>query len=68
MIKFDKLWIKMKEEKITQYKLINVYNVSPAQITRLKRNSNVNTHTLNRLCQILNCKIEDICEYIPDEE
>ena len=68
MIQFDKLWIKMKEQNVTQYKLINTYNVSPAQITRLKRNSNVNTHTLNRLCEILNCRIEDICEYIPDEE
>jgi len=46
--------------------LIKDYNMSPAQITRLKRNHNINTHTISRLCQILDCRIEDICEYIED--
>jgi len=66
MISFDKLWGIMKEKNITQYKLIKDYNMSPAQITRLKRNHNINTHTISRLCQILDCRIEDICEYIED--
>lgn len=66
MITFDKLWATMQEKGITQYKLIHVYGMSPAQITRLKRNSNINTYTINRLCEILDCKIEDICEYKPD--
>ena len=63
MIIFDKLWNTMKKKNITQYKLINTYGMSPAQITRLKRNSNVNTHTISMLCEILDCRIEDICEY-----
>lgn len=66
MIVFDKLWSTMKEKNITQYKLIKDYGMSPAQITRLKRNSNVNTHTISMLCKILDCEIEDICEYIKD--
>ncbi|MGN1412769.1 MAG: helix-turn-helix domain-containing protein, partial [Anaerovoracaceae bacterium] len=61
MITFDKLWATMQEKGITQYKLIHVYGMSPAQITRLKKNSNINTYTINRLCEILDCKIEDIC-------
>lgn len=63
MIVFDKLWITMKEKGVSQYKLIKDYGFSPAQITRLKRNHNINTHTINRLCEILSCNIEDICEY-----
>ncbi|MCI9596277.1 MAG: helix-turn-helix transcriptional regulator [Firmicutes bacterium] len=63
MIVFDRLWETMKEKNISQYKLINTYGVSPGQITRLKRNSNINTYTLNRLCKILDCGIEDIMEY-----
>lgn len=63
MIVFDRLWETMKEKNITQYKLIKAYGVSPGQITRLKRNSNINTYTLNRLCDILDCDIEDIMEY-----
>lgn len=63
MIVFDKLWTTMKEKDISQYKLIKDYGISPAQITRLKRNANINTHTINVLCEILDCSIEDICEY-----
>ena len=66
MITFDRLWSTMKEKNVTQYKLIHDYGFSPAQITRLKRNNNINTYTVNRLCKILDCKIEDICEYIED--
>lgn len=63
MIVFDRLWKLMEKRNITQYKLIHTYNVSPAQITRLKRNQNINTHTINMLCEILNCSVEDIMEY-----
>lgn len=67
MIVYDRLWETMKKKGITQYKLIHHYGMSPAQITRLKRNANVNTHTLNILCEILKCSVEDIMEFIPSE-
>ena len=67
MISFDRLWMTMKEKGITQYYLTAKVGISPSQITRLKRNQNVNTYTINRLCTILDCKIEDICEFIPEE-
>ncbi len=66
MIKFDKLWETMKERGISQYKLINEYNVSAGQLTRLRSNANVNTHTLSMLCKILDCRLEDIAEYVDD--
>lgn len=68
MIKFDKLWLTMKEKGISQYALINKYNVSPAQITRLKRNESVSTNTIENFCQILECDISDIMELVIDEE
>lgn len=67
MISFDKLWITMKEKNISQYKLIKDYKVSTGQLDRLRKNGNVNTFTLDQLCKILNCKLEDIAEYIEDE-
>ncbi len=67
MIKYDKLWITMKEKGITQYALINVYNVSPAQITRLKRNQSVSTNTIENFCRILSCDITDVMELVDDE-
>lgn len=63
MIVFDRLWKTMKEKGVTQYKLITYYGISPSQITRLKRNANINTHTVNMLCEILDCRVEDIMEF-----
>ena len=63
MIIYDKLWETMKEERITQYALIKKHNISPAQITRLKRNESVSTHTIDIFCDILDCKVEDIMEH-----
>ena len=68
MIVYDRLWTTMKEKGITQYKLINYYGINPSQITRLKRNANVNPHTINMLCDILECDIMDIMEYIPEKQ
>jgi DNA-binding Xre family transcriptional regulator len=68
MIVYNKLWQILKDRGISQYKLINEYKISSSRLDRLRKNENVNTYTLNTLCKILNCKIEDIAEYIPDEE
>ena len=66
MIVYDKLWQTMKEKGISQYALIKQYKISPAQITRLKRNESVSTHTIDVFCKILRCNVGDIMEYIED--
>ena len=68
MISFDNLWNVMKEKGISQYTLIKKYHVSPAQITRLKRNESVSTNTIEMFCKILDCEVGDIMKYIKDEE
>ena len=67
MIVYDKLWNTMKEKGVTQYALIRTYKISPAQITRLKRNESVSTHTINTFCKILDCEVSDIMEYIKED-
>ena len=67
MISYEKLWVAMKKRGITQYALIKKYGISPAQITRLKRNESVSTHTIEVFCKILDCGVEDVMEYIQDE-
>ena len=67
MISYDNLWNVMKEKGVSQYALIKKYRVSPAQITRLKRNESVSTHTIEMFCKILDCRVEDIMEYVRDE-
>ena len=66
MISYQRLWETMRKRRITQYALINVYYVSPGQITRLKRNESVNTHTIYMFSRILDCRVEEVMEYIPN--
>ena len=66
MITFERLWETLKKREISQYKLIKEYKIRTGQLDRLRKNGNVNTYTLNQLCKILNCKLEDIAEYIDD--
>ena len=68
MISFEKLWDTMKEKGISQYALIKKYGVSPAQITRLKRDESVSTHTIEMFCEILDCRVEYIMEYKKNAE
>ena len=68
MIKYDPLWQTLKAKNISQYQLIKDYGIDKAQLQRLRQNMVVKTIILNRLCQILDCRIEDIMEYVPDDK
>lgn len=67
LIVYYKLWETMKQKGITQYALIKKYNISTGQLDRLRKNENVSTHTLDLLCKIMKCKLEDIAEFINDD-
>ena len=67
MIKFDKLWETMKQKGISTYQLREQCGIDSKTVRRLKANDNIETKTLNKLCIALNCKLEDIAEYVKDE-
>ena len=66
MIKFDKLWEVMNHKGITTYQLREKSGIDSKTIRRLKANDNMETKTLNKLCAALDCRLEDIAEYVPD--
>lgn len=66
MISFEPLWNTMKIKGISQYTLIKDYGFSSGQLDRLRKNANVNSYTINRLCNILDCRVEDICTFYKD--
>lgn len=66
MIVYKKLWKKMKEMGITQYRL-HKEGISNSTIARLKRDQAVSTETIDRLCRLLMCDVGDIMEYRDNE-
>lgn len=67
MIKYDRLWVTMKEKGVTQYDLYTKYNVNRSQLDRLRHNKNVQINTIDKLCNILHCNVEDIAEHVQDD-
>lgn len=65
MISYDRLWDTMQKKGISQYKLVKEYGFSSGQLDRLRKNENISTFTINKLCKILDCNIQDIAEYKP---
>lgn len=49
------------------YTLTNKHHMSNSTLHRLKHNKDISTKTLNDLCRILNCNIQDIIQYIPSD-
>lgn len=66
MIRYDLLWETMKKRGISQYKLLKDYHFSEGQLSRLRKNENISTYTLDTLCKILDCKIEDVAVYLEE--
>lgn len=64
MIIYDPFWKTIKEKGISTYTLIQKHNISSSTINRLRKNQGISTLTINDLCRILNCRVEDILEYV----
>ena len=68
MIRFDKLWALMEQKGISTYYLREHCGIDSKTIRRLRANENTETKTLSKLCAVLDCRLEDIAEYISDEK
>jgi len=66
MISYKPFYDTINKKGITTYKLIKDYNISRSLIDRLKHNKPLTTVTIDDLCKILDCKVEDILVYIKE--
>lgn len=68
MIDYSPFWQTLSQSDENWYTLTNKHHLSNSTMHRLKHNLNISTSTLNDLCRILDCSIEQIIRYIPSEE
>lgn len=67
MITFEPFWRTLKEKNITVYELLEKRKFSHGTYDSIKKNKNVTLNTIDQLCKMLDCRIEDIVEYKMDE-
>jgi len=60
VVSYAPLWVTMKERNVSAYALVKKYNINDYTLTRMRRGEHVSTRTLEDLCQILNCKVQDV--------
>jgi len=68
VIIFEKLWSVMDKKGISTYQLREKCGIDSKTVRRLRANDNMETKTLDKLCAVLDCRLEDIAEYVPDEK
>ncbi|HFI0037094.1 TPA: helix-turn-helix domain-containing protein [Streptococcus suis] len=65
IISFEPLWQTMKDKDVSQYRLLKS-GIDNKTLDSLKKNKNITLLTLEKLCNILDCKPNDIIEFVPD--
>ena len=68
MISYAPFWRTLKERGVSTYALINKHGISSATIARMKKGGGISTLKIDDFCRILDCKVEDIIEYIGENE
>ena len=68
MISYTPFWNTLRNSNESTYTLIKKHKISSSTIDKLRHNKNISTLTLNDLCRILNCKVEDILIYEPNDD
>ena len=66
MITYEPFFETLKRKGITTYKLINEYGFSKGTLDSLKQNKNVTMETLNYICNLIECDINDVISYTKD--
>lgn len=67
MISYEPLWNTMKKRGATTYTLQVKGYISSSTIRRLKNGDSVSTNTLDALCKLLDCTVNDILVYVPED-
>ena len=68
MVVYTPFWETLKRSSESTYTLIKNHHISSSTIDKLRKNKPLNTTTINDLCRILHCRIEDVAAYVPSEE
>ena len=67
MLVYDPFWQTLKASGESTYTLIKNHRISSSTIDKLRKNKPLNTTTINDLCRILHCKVEQIICYVPSD-
>ena len=66
-VSYNKLWKMMIDRKLMKKDLTAMAGISTNAMAKMGKEENVSTEVLGKICAALNCRIEDIVEFVPEE-
>lgn len=67
-VRYDRLFHLLIDKKMTNVQLKEEAGFSANIITRLKRDEYISVESIERICRVLNCGVDDILEFVHDED
>lgn len=67
-VSYNKLWKMLIDKNITKTQLTHMAGITTNAMAKLGKNEDVRVKTLEQLCTTLDCKLDDIVEFIPDKK
>ena len=67
-VRYDRLFHLLIDKKMTNAQLKEQAGFSANIITRLKRDEYISVESIERICRVLNCGVDDILEFVHDED
>lgn len=67
VISYEPFWKTLKKKGVSTYALITKHGISSATIDRIKKGGGISTMKIDDLCSILDCKVEEIIEYVKED-
>jgi len=68
VVSYRPFWETLKNSRETTYTLIKNHRISSSTLDKLRKNKPLNTTTINDLCRILDCRVQDVMEYVPSAQ
>ena len=67
-VNYNKLWKMMIDKKKSKTELTNLAGISTNAMAKLGKNEDVRVNILEKLCTSLDCKLDDIVEFVPNSK
>lgn len=66
-VNYNKLWKMLIDKEISKTELTHLAGITTNAMVKLGKNEDVRVNTLEKLCTTLDCKLDDIVEFVPEE-
>lgn len=65
---YERLWMLLIRKRIKKSQLVDIADITTNTLARMSKDEEISMKSLGRLCETLDCKVEDMIEWIPEKK